>query len=70
MGNKACPICSNKTNGKAVRGFNFCLEHRELAIVVRDFPEFKMHEVTFGIYRGVEFVQFVQGTQKIIDDTL
>ncbi len=70
MGNNACPICGKKTEGKAVRDFNFCAEHRELAIECRDFPEFKMHEEVYGIFRGMEFVGFVHGTQKMIDDAL
>ena len=65
--NNTCPLCPNKAEGKAVRGINFCRVHRELALRVRDNPDFKKYEVQFGIDRGKEFADTVRGTQKEID---
>ena len=46
--NNACPVCGNKTQGKAVRRVNFCKVHRDLAIFLRDNEEVKKHERNLG----------------------
>jgi hypothetical protein len=37
----ALPYCDERTMGKQVRGVNFCLIHRELALTLRDDTEIK-----------------------------
>ncbi len=48
MNNNTCPICGEKTEGKAVRRVNFCKTHRALALLVRDHEEIKKLEARNG----------------------
>lgn len=60
MGNNACPICDEKTQGKAVRDVNFCNTHRIVALSVRDDLRFEHSESRYGVVRGQSFVQVVR----------
>ena len=50
----------SKTEGKAVRGVNFCKRHRPLAVFVRDDPAIKKGEIKQGhTFSGQQFVQVI-----------
>lgn len=58
--NNTCPICGQKTEGKEVRGVNFCTTHRNLAIYLRDQPEYQKHEAQIGrVLRGKAFEHMI-----------
>lgn len=60
--NNVCPLphCGSKTEGKAVRGVNFCEPHRRLAVFVRDDKTIKREEIKQGrIFSGQQFAQIV-----------
>ena len=60
MSNSLCPLCDNKTQGKAVRRINFCETHREFAVFIRDSEEVKQHEKSRGKSSwGEEFLDMV-----------
>lgn len=60
--NNTCPLplCGSKTEGKAVRGVNFCKCHHPLAVFVRDDMTIKREETKQGrIFSGQQFVRIV-----------
>jgi hypothetical protein len=60
--NSICPLpyCGSKTEGKAVRGMNFCKEHHPLAVFVRDDMTIKREEAKRGrIFSGQQFVRII-----------
>jgi len=60
MGNSVCPVCGERTVGKAIRQVNFCRSHRDLAVYLRDQEEVKSHEQRIGkTLWGPDFTEFI-----------